>query len=247
MNRLDRSAKTPLYRQLAEVFRERISSGDWKEGIPIPSSPELAKSLETQVAVVERALQTLLLEGLISIKPGRGLVPLTPTSSARPVLAWDPGSGRLDLGGSVEIRVLSKVLTTLPKNLLSVFEVHGKEGHRANRIVKLRLVSGKPMVVETIYSPTSRLPGFLMKDHRQVDLYQMLVSQYRCEVVRVEQRSRVYAITSAESSILETEVGFPSLCVERVYFAGEGPLATSQWIVPAGRCGLFEEASALSV
>lgn len=54
----------PIYLQILEDFKEKISSGKWKPGERIDSVRNLAKDYEVNPNTVQRALQELEREGL---------------------------------------------------------------------------------------------------------------------------------------------------------------------------------------
>jgi DNA-binding GntR family transcriptional regulator len=202
----------------------------------------LAESFEVRPGVVDRALEILLAEGWVECVRGKELRATAPSPPKGVVLGWDPADLGFEVVGDIEIRVLSKVMTTLSRELLEIFEVHGKEGSRANRVQKLYLAGGQPISLETIVAPTSILPGLLMKDHRHENIYRMIQSHYGCRIVKVGQRSTVRSLSKEEASVLRSVEDFPALCVARVVFGEDGALASSNWVLPGGRCGLIEEA-----
>lgn len=69
----------PIHQRLGELFRQRIASGDWKEGEPLPSEADLCAQNEVSRGTVRQALASLRREGLIA--GGRGKRPVV----ARPV------------------------------------------------------------------------------------------------------------------------------------------------------------------
>lgn len=62
---------TTLYAQLASVLRNRILSGEWRSGEPIPSIEELCGNYNLGRVTVRQALQMLVAEGLVSSQRGR--------------------------------------------------------------------------------------------------------------------------------------------------------------------------------
>ncbi len=66
--------KKPAYKQLEELFRERIASGTWSVGSKIPPVRVLAEEQGTNVFTVHKALSPLESEGLISRHPKTGSV-----------------------------------------------------------------------------------------------------------------------------------------------------------------------------
>ncbi|MFC4598234.1 PLP-dependent aminotransferase family protein [Cohnella hongkongensis] len=69
---IDRDSGTPLFRQLYESFRSRILLGELKEGEKLPSTRELASSLQVSRTVVVEAYEQLLAEGYIEGRHGSG-------------------------------------------------------------------------------------------------------------------------------------------------------------------------------
>jgi GntR family transcriptional repressor for pyruvate dehydrogenase complex len=57
---------------LAEALRARIRSGQWPEGVALPSERDLALQARLSRTTVREALRILELDGLIEIRPGRG-------------------------------------------------------------------------------------------------------------------------------------------------------------------------------
>jgi GntR family transcriptional regulator len=63
---------TPLYRTLYDSLRERILAGDYPPGVALPSEPRLVQDYGVSLITVRRALQELVLDGLIERRQGVG-------------------------------------------------------------------------------------------------------------------------------------------------------------------------------
>src|SRR5690554_3651587 len=72
--RVDPSASTPLFQQLAASIRASAISGQLKPGQRLPAARELGESLDMNVHTVLRAYQLLRDEGLIELRRGRGAI-----------------------------------------------------------------------------------------------------------------------------------------------------------------------------
>ena len=66
------SAQAPLYVQLADLFRQRIVKGVWKEGEKLPSLEQLGAEFEVARVTVRQAVERLTRDGLVSPQRGRG-------------------------------------------------------------------------------------------------------------------------------------------------------------------------------
>jgi GntR family transcriptional regulator len=63
---------TPLYRTVYDSLRERILAGDYPPGVALPSEPRLVQDYNLSLITVRRALQELVLDGLIERRQGVG-------------------------------------------------------------------------------------------------------------------------------------------------------------------------------
>ena len=66
------SAQAPLYVQLADLFRQRIVKGVWKEGEKLPSLEQLVAEFAVARVTVRQAVERLTRDGLVSPQRGRG-------------------------------------------------------------------------------------------------------------------------------------------------------------------------------
>jgi GntR family transcriptional regulator len=62
----------PMYLQIMEQIKQRISVGDWQTGHEIPSIRQLAANLHVSVITVKRAYLELEREGVIVTQHGKG-------------------------------------------------------------------------------------------------------------------------------------------------------------------------------
>jgi GntR family transcriptional regulator len=69
---ISQSDKRPMYLQIMEQIKLRISVGDWAEGQAIPSIRQLAVDLQVSVITVKRAYLELEREGVIVTQQGKG-------------------------------------------------------------------------------------------------------------------------------------------------------------------------------
>jgi GntR family transcriptional regulator len=69
---IDPGGATPLWRQLADILRERISSGDLTAGRVMPSETTLSQEFGVARGTVVKALDALEEEGLVTRVQGRG-------------------------------------------------------------------------------------------------------------------------------------------------------------------------------
>ena len=66
------NAQAPLYVQLADLFRQRIVKGMWREGEMLPSLEKLVAEFGVARVTVRQAIERLTRDGLVSPQRGRG-------------------------------------------------------------------------------------------------------------------------------------------------------------------------------
>jgi GntR family transcriptional regulator len=64
--------QVPLYLQLADLFRQRIVKGMWREGETLPSLEKLVAEFGVARVTVRQAIERLTRDGLVSPQRGRG-------------------------------------------------------------------------------------------------------------------------------------------------------------------------------
>ena len=70
---LDRSTTT-LYKQIADIWRERIVSGEFKPGDALPSEREIASELQVSRIPVREAMKSLEYLGVVNQVRGKGVI-----------------------------------------------------------------------------------------------------------------------------------------------------------------------------
>lgn len=71
-NRIDPIAPLPPYRQISDILRRRIESGQYPPDTRIPTESELVDEFEVARSTARRAIAALREDGLIYTVPQRG-------------------------------------------------------------------------------------------------------------------------------------------------------------------------------
>jgi GntR family transcriptional regulator len=145
--------RQPKYLRIYTELRDRITGGQWPAGSSLPSQRELADDFGVSMMTLRQALQLLADEGLIGARHGLG-------TYVTPRFAHDLGHLRsfaADLtaqGAAVTTRLLDAAAVTPPD------EVGARLGDPPEvlRLRRLRLVGGRPVILQVSYLPAP-LPG----------------------------------------------------------------------------------------
>ena len=142
------NAQVPLNVQLAELFRQRIVKGMWKEGEKLPSLDKLVEEFEVARVTVRQAVDRLTRDGLVSPQRGRGTFVTGAPSSDR----W--------LRVETSLRNLADVYRDTQPTILNIDESRRSprlteaDGVAAPKYVYMRRIhanEGRPYCVIDIY------------------------------------------------------------------------------------------------
>jgi GntR family transcriptional regulator len=89
-DRIDPLGPKPPYRQIAEIIRRRIVSGQYRPHTRIPTESELVETYEVARTTARRAVSALRDEGLVYTVPQRGTYV---AEQPPPAAGGTPGAG----------------------------------------------------------------------------------------------------------------------------------------------------------
>jgi DNA-binding GntR family transcriptional regulator len=72
VTKIDPTGPVPPYRQIAEIIRKRIESGEYPKGSRIPTESEMVETWEVARTTARRAIALLRKESLVHTVPQRG-------------------------------------------------------------------------------------------------------------------------------------------------------------------------------
>lgn len=142
---IDRRARLPVYAQVEDYIRQRIRSGQWQPGGPIPAERELAQTLGVSRLSVRQAIFNLSQEGLLRRRQGSGTY-VSERSTSHLLLRF---------GGFAEDMLRTGVAVTT--RLLEYARIPAGAAEAA----ELRVAPGAPLVLLTRLRSTGEGPVLL--------------------------------------------------------------------------------------
>ena len=208
--------RQPKYLRIHAELRDRITSGQWPAGTPLPAQRDLAAEFGVSIMTLRQALQLLADDGLIAARHGSGTY-----VAAR--YEYDLGHLRsfaADLaaqGAEIRTRLLAAEVIT-PAD-----EVRARLGGPAQvlRLRRLRLASGRPLIMQTSYLPLPLAGGLDPADLAGRGLYTVLAEHGRA-VTRAAETITPCVLGTLEAGYLERPAGSPALLSHRVSFTADG-------------------------
>ena len=178
---IDKNSPIPVYYQLKEDVKEKISTGLWKVGQCIASERELSEYYGVSRMTVRQALGELVQEGLLIREKGKGTFVCEPKVKQQDMMSFSDIIKKS--GKTLKTKVLEFEVINTPDELAGIFAFD-----KIYRINRLRIVNDEPVASEIVYIPCDYC-GYINKSDLEGSLYKLL-------------EDNGYSVESSESSIV---------------------------------------------
>lgn len=177
---INKNSPIPVYYQLKEDIKEKISMGIWKVGQYIDSERELAEHYNVSRMTIRQALGELVQEGILVREKGKGTFVCEPKVKQMDIMSFSDMVHKMGLELKTEVVQFEKLSTPeeFEEILLSNY---------IYKINRLRLVEGVVIANEIVYIPCQYLID-INEENLKESLYKIL-------------SDRGYTIDHSEASI----------------------------------------------
>lgn len=211
---LDAASPVPVYYQLHEAVRARLTAGEPPPGTRLPTEREIAGALAVSRMTVRKALDRLEREGLLRRRRRAGTYVAEPRVAAGLRLA---AGFTAELGGRghrIATRVVDLAAVRPPAAVRRSLAVPDEAG-AVVRLRRVRSLDGVPATFETAWLPTALCAPLLGVDLTDRSLYATL--RERCGLVPGTATEQLSATTldDYEARQLGQPAGSPAFLVER--------------------------------
>lgn len=217
---VDKSSIIPLYYQLADYLRDKITSNEIKPGELLPSELDLIKQFEISRGTVRQAFQQLELDGLVERYPGKG------TFVSMPKIEQNAGKhmgfftkSMLDAGKNPSAQVLEVEEVSAPKNVQQRLGL--PEGEEIVAVKRLRLVNDEPWAIEIEYFRHDVGKNLVDADLTG-SIYEILQGDYAFVIHHSKNSIEAIVADEEHGKLLGVEPGSPLLEVKRLVFLADG-------------------------
>jgi len=219
MLQLNRQSGLPLYQQLYDILRRKITRGEWEPGRMIPTEPELMDRYGVSRTTVRQTLEMLVNEDLIHRQQGKGTFVAHPTVEQALVRLISFTDDMKQRGIEPGTEVLASKLIPAPEGIAKKLRI--LPGEDLAYLKRLRLADGEPMSVEESHLIHRYCPGILNGDYAENSLREALESGYNIHWSHANQVIRAVAAPIDLARALCIEPGAPLLNLERVSYSRE--------------------------
>jgi GntR family transcriptional regulator len=217
---LDKKSPVPLYYQLAELLRERITAGEYKAGEQLPSERELSEQAAISRMTARQAVAYLERQGVLVVKPGLGTYVVEPKLTHNPLHLLGFSEETIRQGGAPSSRVIEQTLATPPQSVAAGLQLPSTAV--VVKIARLRLSEGTPLLLETVFLPALLCPHLEFVDLTGQSLYELLAQKYGLRPVRATQTIEATLANAYEAELFGVAAGVPMLLLEGITYLSDG-------------------------
>ncbi|HNU06687.1 MAG TPA: GntR family transcriptional regulator [Pyrinomonadaceae bacterium] len=217
------SSRIPLYYQLENVLREKISSGAFEPGDRMPTEIELIEQYGVSRITVRQALQALADDGLIERKQGRGTLVAARRSRKKRFSGTIHLTGSLDeliaMGMDTPVKVLEMNRVDADAHEAELLEI--KPGTPIFRLKRLRLNEGKPFGLIINYLPDEIGSSLTMAELSSGALLHTMETKLGLKLDNAIQQIHAELADPYVAKLLDVRVGTALLSIERTVYTDE--------------------------
>lgn len=213
--------RLPLYQRLRDDLATKIAERIWKPDEALPSELNLAAQYSVAPGTMRRAIETLVSEGMLERRQGRGTYVRRADFSSSLFRFFR----HVEAGGQP---VIPKSEILLRKEQRAGKDVAAKlaiaAGDSVIYLKRRRLVEGSPLLAEEIWLPKRRFARLLkvaVEDYGDL-LYPLYERECHCSIARAEEFLSVDLAQAVLARQLKIKPGEPVVVVERLAFGFDG-------------------------
>lgn len=209
---LDRNSAKPLHAQLEELIREKLDTGEWSPGAPIPSENEMSSENGVSRMTARNVVTKLVQEGLLFRIPGKGTFVCEPKIEAKSLFYAGIREQLERLGYEVSTKLLDVHTAKAGKELAHILKIDHND--KVYVIKRLRSVKGKPLSLHTSYIPVGLAPNLEQQNLADEQLCSILSNEYNLNRERIYETLESIAADQSEAELLDIPVGHPLLLLQ---------------------------------
>lgn len=212
-----RDAAVPLYAQLENIIRDKITRGEWTPGMMVPSERELCDTYNIARMTVRQALSNLVAEGLLVRMHGKGTFVARPRLRQSLSKLTSFSEDMRDRGLVATARLIARERQAATPEIATALAMPVEAP--VVFIRRLRLANGHPIAVESC-TLRGDIGAFVMHDDLEgQSLYRLLEERCRVYLTRAGQELEAGVAGEAEACLLDLARGAAVLRIQRTSFA----------------------------
>lgn len=234
---LKKDAITPLYVQLMEELETSIRNGVYKPGDKIMTEAEMAKEYGVSLITVRKAVGSLMENGLVMRKQGKGTFVTKPKYSRNMKKLQSFTEMCEQMGVKPGAQVLENRLIMADKKVADRLGI--EPGSNVVYISRLRLADGEPVQVEKSYFPL-KYAFLLEEDLNNGSMFECLKEKAGAKVASSEKMIELCRATAEEAALMDVKKGDYLLFVKSTAYDENGePMYAGIQLINGDRFSLY--------
>ncbi|HLZ21501.1 MAG TPA: GntR family transcriptional regulator [Ktedonobacterales bacterium] len=223
----DETLGEPLHRRVTATLARQIERGELRAGAMLPPELELARRFGVSRHTMRAGLDALVRQGLLERRRGKGTVvrepPISQSLDRFYSLAQEMGAHGTELRTQVIAR--GRLDPADPLAGVACERLGITDPDDIGYLLRLRLVQGSPLILETLTFPASLCLALLDSPTASTDdpaagsFYDALKASAGLRVAWARETFRPVAVTGYEARLLGVPSGTPVFAVERTSYA----------------------------
>lgn len=229
----DRTALSePLYRRIGNEILRKMAQGELPPGARLPPEIELAQQFGVSRQTMRAALGSLVRDGRLVRKPGRGTVVVAPKIEQGLQRFYRIEHILLERGLTLDVRMLARGHLRRDDELAeyACAKLGLTRPGEIAYLLRLRLAGGVPLLLETITFPAQLCPTLVEEpipgtpDLAAESFYDTLAERAGLYVTRAREVFHPILVTGYEARLLAVPTGTPTFQIERTSFCADRPV-----------------------
>ena len=214
---IDKNSPIPAYSQLKNIILEKINSGEYSAGKPIPSERELSEVLNISRMTVRQALNQLTSEGILYRERGVGTFVSKAKIEQRNIMSFSDTVSKRGMTPSTKVLKFEKIKPSDDiRNILML-----KENEAVYNVKRLRLANNIPVAIEESFIPEKHCPDLEKFDLRH-SLYRILREEYHYNLAYADNLIEAAKASGETKKLLEIPGSVPVLRIYILYYTDSG-------------------------
>lgn len=235
------SVTGPLHASVADYVREQVYSKAWGVGEPIPSEHELATMLGVARGTVQRAIRSLVDEGLLVQQRGRG------TFVTQPLMARPSTTRLLSFAESMDEQELAYSTHVIEQRVEAAGDVCARNlglqvGAPCLFLVRVRRLHGRPVMLIESHLNLTACPGIDETDFTREGVFAAVERTSGRHVGSSQMSYSARVAGRSRGGWLECDEHAPVLSIDQLVRLDDGtPFEWGSVWLPANRCVILSD------
>lgn len=225
----------PKFKSIKNYILNNITAGEFPAGSQIPTELELAEKFSVSRMTVNRAIQDLTAQNVLTRTPGKGTFVTGQKSATSPTNIGDIQKEVIARGNRYSAKVLA--LRSLPADEKIALGLGIHTGANVYYCQLIHYENERSLMLENRYINPVFVPDFIQQDFTTITPTGYLLEKHGLS--RMEQTIEAVACTEKNASLLDIAEGEPCLYITRRTWDKHNIISLSSFIAPGIRYKYF--------